>query len=110
MTYNQPGRRSIISRMIAAVVLTSIYGFGLLGVTALVSAASSTAAFAQRGYGGDHHRGRGYGRGEGRGRGWGNRDRGHYRGGGYGGGRGHGYTRGRPGACVVNAAGVRICM
>ncbi|MGO3931970.1 hypothetical protein [Rhodopseudomonas pseudopalustris] len=103
MTYKQTGRQSLVSRLLAAVILTSIYCFSLVGMTALVTGASTTAAFAQRGDRGDRGRGRGRGyRGRGEYRG----DRG--RGNAYGDrGRGRG---GRPGACVVNAAGVRMCL
>jgi hypothetical protein len=97
MSYKQPGRQSFVSRILAAVILTSIYCFSLVGATALVTGVSSTAAFAQRG-----DRGRGRGRGV-RGGNIGRGDRGR-------GDRGRGRGRGRPGACVVNAAGVRLCL
>jgi hypothetical protein len=97
MTYRQPGRKSLVSRLLAAAILTSIYCFSLVGATALITAATTSEAFAQRGDRGD--RGRGRGRGYDRGRGRGRGDRGRVRGG------------GRPGgACVVNARGVRICL
>lgn len=98
MTYRQPGRKSLVSRVLAAAILTSIYCFSLVGATALITGATTSEAFAQRGDRGDRGRGRGRGRGYDRGRGRGRGDRGRVRGG------------GRPGACVVNAAGVRLCL
>jgi len=92
MTHNQSGRRSIVSRVLAATILTGIYCLGLVGATALVVGASTTSAQAQRGDG----RGRGRGRGDVRGRG---RGRGDVR------GRG----RGRGNGCVINGAGFRVC-
>ncbi len=93
MPYVPPGRRSILSRLIAGMILTGIYCFSLVGATALVGVASSTEASAQRG--------RGVG---GRGRGGGARGRG--RGGGVivrgGRGRGYGRGRGRGRGCVFN--------
>ena len=68
MTYKQPGRRSILSRLIAGMILTGIYCFSLVGATALVVAGSSTEASA-RGRGGGGRGGGGRGRGWGRGRG-----------------------------------------
>jgi hypothetical protein len=47
-------------RGVAVIVMLGVYGAGLIGVTGLMSAATSTEAAAW-------HRGRGYGR---RGRGW----------------------------------------
>ncbi|MCG6204466.1 hypothetical protein LPW26_07460 [Rhodopseudomonas sp. HC1] len=99
MTYKQPGRQGLVSRVLAAVVLTSIYAFSLVGATALITGASTTSASAQRGDWG-RGRGRGYRGGRGYGRGGGR---------GYGGRGVRGPVRGR-GACVVNAAGVRICL
>ena len=49
MAYKVPARRSVLSRTIAAMILTTIYCFSLLGATALVAGASSSSAFAQRG-------------------------------------------------------------
>ncbi|PZA13427.1 hypothetical protein DNX69_03425 [Rhodopseudomonas palustris] len=95
MTHHQPGRRSIVSRALAAMILTSIYCFSMIGVTALVSGATSTAANAQRGDG------RGRGRGDMRGRG---RGRGEMRGRGRGSGRGRGHRD-----CFINAGGFRVC-
>ncbi|MDF3810186.1 MULTISPECIES: hypothetical protein [Rhodopseudomonas] len=97
MSYKQPGRASIVSRAIAAIILTGIYSFALIGATAVVFGVSSTSAQAQRGDG----RGRGD-RGRGRGRARGDRGRGR-------GDRGRGRGRGR-GGCLINAAGVRICL
>jgi hypothetical protein len=66
MAQNSPGRRSILSRWIAAAILTGIYCFSFVGTTALVLGASTTEASARgRGRG----RGRGASRGRGRGRG-----------------------------------------
>ncbi|MFZ5737538.1 MAG: hypothetical protein ACOY6K_11720 [Pseudomonadota bacterium] len=89
---NHPHRRpTLVARSLAAIVLTSIYCFSFVGAAAVVSGVTSTEAQAQRGRG----RGRGY-RGRGRGRGW---------------QRGRGRGRGSYGRrCVVNAAGVRICL
>ncbi|WP_022720097.1 hypothetical protein [Rhodopseudomonas sp. B29] len=96
----QPQRRpSVVARGLAAIVLTSIYCFSFVGGAAVISGVTSTAAHAQRGEG--RGRGRGYGRGH---RGYGG-PRG--RGGGWNRGRGGGRGYGR---CVVNAAGVRICL
>ncbi|NEW93570.1 hypothetical protein DY468_16565 [Rhodopseudomonas sp. BR0M22] len=89
MTDHPHRRPSLVSRSLAAIVLTGIYCFSFVGAAAVVSGVTSTEAHAQRGRG----RGRGY-RGRGRGRGW---ER----------GRGRGYYGRR---CVVNAAGVRICL
>ena len=98
MSHNPTGRRSIMTRLIAGMILTGIYCFSLVGATALVVVGSSTEASAQRGRGG----GRGA-RGRGRGRG-----RGVYRGGrGYGYGRGRGRGRGR-GGCVFNPVFGRV--
>jgi hypothetical protein len=94
MAYNPPGRRSILSRLIAGMILSGIYCFSLVGATALVVAGTSTEASAQRGRGGG---GRGGGRGVGRGRGGGGVV---VRGGGRGYGRGYG--RGRGGGCVFS--------
>jgi hypothetical protein len=65
MAHNSPGR-SILSRLIAAMILTGIYCFSLVGATALMVATSTTEASA-RGRGGS--RGRGASRGRARGRG-----------------------------------------
>ncbi|NEV78976.1 hypothetical protein DYI24_18230 [Rhodopseudomonas sp. BR0C11] len=93
---DHPHRRpSWVARSLAAIALTSIYCFSFVGAAAVVSGVTSTQAHAQRGRGRGYG-GRGYsGRGRGRGRGW---ERGRGRGGYYG------------GRCVVNAAGVRICL
>ena len=96
MAYNPSGRRSILSRLIAGMILTGIYCFSLVGGTALVVAGSSTEASA-RGRGGG---GRGGGRGVGRGRGGGVVVRGGGRGYGLGYGRGYGYGRGA--GCVFS--------
>ena len=100
MAHNPTGRRSILSRTIAAMILTCIYCFTLVGATALVAGVSSTSASAQRG------RGRGGGgRGVGRGRGGGVVIRGGGRG--YGRGRGRGYGV-RGGGCVFSPAYGRV--
>jgi hypothetical protein len=89
MTNNQPVR-SLVSRALAATILTGIYCFGLVGASTILVGASSTSAYAQRGDG------RGRGRGASRGRGRGDS-------------RGRGRGRGR-GNCIVKAGGVRICL
>ncbi|ACF00303.1 conserved hypothetical protein [Rhodopseudomonas palustris TIE-1] len=87
-------RPSWVARSLAAIAITSIYCFSFVGAAAVVSGVTSSEAHAQRGRGrGRGYSGRGYS-GRGRGRGW---DR----------GRGRGSYGGR---CVVNAAGVRICL
>ncbi|ACF02994.1 hypothetical protein OOZ54_21145 [Rhodopseudomonas palustris] len=86
-------RKGWTARVLAAVTLTAIYGFSLVGTSALFLTASTNKAEAQRG------RGRGRGRGYyGRGRGWGP---GYYR------GRGRGYYRGY-GGCVFNPVYGRV--
>ncbi|ABD06321.1 conserved hypothetical protein [Rhodopseudomonas palustris HaA2] len=73
-------RKGMLARVLAAVALTSIYCFSLVGTSAVFLTASTTNADAQRG------RGRGGGRGRGRGV-----ARGRGRGGGFYRGRGRGY-------------------
>jgi uncharacterized membrane protein len=77
-------RRNLLTRCLAAAALVSVYCVGLIGASAVMLTAGSTAAQAQRGRGGG---GRGGGRGFGRGggRGWG---------GGRGYGRGYGFYGG----------------
>ncbi|WP_398480675.1 hypothetical protein [Tardiphaga sp.] len=79
-------RRNLLTRCLAAAALVSVYCFGLIGASAVMLTAGSTAAQAQRGRGGG---GRGRGGGFGRGRGGG-----FYRGGGRGYGRGYGFYGG----------------
>ena len=102
MAYNPPGRRSILSRLIAGMILTGIYCFSLVGATALVVVGTSTEASAQRGRGGGRGGGRGVGRGRGRGGGV------VVRGAGRGYGRGYGYGRGRGGGCVFSPVYGRV--
>jgi hypothetical protein len=90
------GRKGLLTRVIAAVALTVIYGVSLVGTSALFLTASTTKADAQRG------RGRGGG-----GRGFRGGGRGFYRGG------GRGYYRGRGrgfygGGCVFNPVYGRV--
>ena len=59
MAYNAPGRRSILSRLIAGMILTGIYCFSLVGVTALVVAGTSSEASARGGGRGGGGRGGG---------------------------------------------------
>jgi hypothetical protein len=108
MAHNPPGRRSILSRSIAALILTGIYCFSIIGASTLLVGASTTSAFARggggRGGGGRGGGGRGVGRGRGggvvvrggRGRGWG-----------YGRGLGYGGVYVAPG-CYWRY-GVRVC-
>jgi hypothetical protein len=100
MAYNPPGHRSILSRLIAGMILTGIYCFSLVGVTALVVVGTSSEASARGGGRGGGGRGGGRGVGRGRGRGGGVVVRGGGRGRGYGYGRGYG--RGRGAGCVFN--------
>jgi len=82
-------RRGWTTRVLAALTLTGIYCFSLVGTSALFLTASTNKAEAQRG------RGRGRGRGGGWGRG---RGRGYYR------GRGRGFY----GGCVFNPVYGRV--
>jgi hypothetical protein len=54
MTQNRKTHRNILIRSLAAIVLFGVYAFGMLGTSALVLGASSTAAFARGGGGGGH--------------------------------------------------------
>jgi hypothetical protein len=83
-------RRGLTTRVLAALALTGIYFFSLVGTSALFLTTSTTKAEA---------RGRGRGGGRGRGRGWGRgRGRGYYR------GRGRGFY----GGCVFNPVYGRV--
>lgn len=95
MAQNLPkARKGMLARVLAAVALTGIYCFSLVGTSAVFLTASTTKADAQRGRGRGGARGRGRGgfaRGRGRGRGF-------YR------GRGRGYG----GGCVFNPVYGRV--
>jgi hypothetical protein len=75
MALNKKLHRSILTRSLAAIVLFCVYGFGMLGTSAILLGASSTAALA---HGGGHGGGGGHGFGGGGFRGGG------FRGGGFG--------------------------
>jgi uncharacterized membrane protein len=93
---NKKLHRNILTRSLAVIVLFCMYAFSMLGTSALLLGASSTAALA-RGGGGGGHGGGGFGGGGGRGGGFGGGGRG-FGGGGFRGGgfRGGGF-RGRGG-------------
>jgi hypothetical protein len=76
--------RSVLTRCLAALALTGVYCFSLVGTSAIFLTASTTTADAQRGRGRGGGRGGGFGRGRGRGGGFVVRGRG--RGRGWGGG------------------------
>ena len=63
MAQGKPARRSVLSRYLATLILVGIYCFSIIGVSTLLVAGSSTAAFARGGGGG---RGGGGARGGGR--------------------------------------------
>jgi BA14K-like protein len=69
MTIHKSGGRKLVSRVLAAGVLLSMYAFGMVATTAAMGV---SPAYAQRGRGRGVGRGGGYGRGYGRGRGGGN--------------------------------------
>jgi hypothetical protein len=85
MAQNRKTHRTILIRSLAAFVLFGVYAVSLLGTSALVLGASSTAAFAR---GGGGHGGGGHGFGGGGFRGGG------FRGGGFGFGFYPGYYSG----------------
>jgi hypothetical protein len=63
MAQNRTGFRKILARGLAVIVMLCIYGFSMIGGSALLSGASSTSALARgggRGFGGG---GRGFGGG-----------------------------------------------
>jgi hypothetical protein len=63
MAHNTKICRNILIRGLAAIVLFSVYALGMLGTSALVLGASSTAALARGGGGGGGHGGGGGGHG-----------------------------------------------
>jgi uncharacterized membrane protein len=107
MTQTTSKRRNLLTRCLAAAALVSVYCVGLIGASAVMLTAGSTAAQAQRGRGGGG-RGRGGG-GFGRGRGGG----GFYRGGGRGYGGGYGFYGGprfvQPGCYYSRRWGRVVC-
>lgn len=76
MALNKKSHRSILIRSLAAIVLFCAYTFGMLGTSAILLGASSTAAEARGGHGGGGGGGHGFGGGGFRGGG--------FRGGGFG--------------------------
>uniref|UniRef100_Q07RM5 Uncharacterized protein n=1 Tax=Rhodopseudomonas palustris (strain BisA53) TaxID=316055 RepID=Q07RM5_RHOP5 len=95
MAQNVP--RSMVARCLAAMALVGVYCFGIVGTSAVILAASTTSADAQRGRG----RGGGWDRGRGRGRGYG-----------YGRGRGFGFYGApivRPGCYFSRRWGRVVC-
>jgi hypothetical protein len=94
MAQGRTNHRNILIRSLAAIVLFCVYAFGMLGTSALVLGASSTAALARGGGGGGGHGGGGGGHGfGGGGHGFGGGFRG-FRGGGFGYGFYDGYYDG----------------
>ena len=62
MTIHKSGGRKLLSRVLAAGVLLSMYAFGMVATTAAMGV---SPAYAQRGRGRGYGRGYGYGRGRG---------------------------------------------
>ena len=91
MTQSIKPHRHILTRGLAAIALFGVYAFGMLGTSALVLGASSTAALARGGGGGGGHGGGGGGHGFG---GGGHGFGGHGFGGGFRGFRGGGFGYG----------------
>jgi hypothetical protein len=91
MTQSRKPHRHILIRGFTAIVLFSVYTLGMLGTSALVLGASSTAALARGGGGGGGHGGGGGGHGFG---GGGHGFGGHGFGGGFRGFRGGGFGYG----------------
>jgi hypothetical protein len=86
LSQNRKMHRTTLTRGLAAIVLFGMYAFSILGTSALVLGASSTAAFARGGGGGHGGGGHGFGGGGFHGGG--------FRGHGFGGGFGFGFYPG----------------